>query len=380
MPGVTAKQVDTFLSTVEYPADREKLLAHAKQRRTALAFREILEQLPDEQFAAPANARSALTRIDPSLARAPEPEADDGAATSTPSPLVQPLREAAETARVQGGRLVGQASETLTTQAQEQKTRLTGVLSGAIETIRESGQSADQRGAQPVAQAADFAAEKLESVSRYLEQTDVRQLARQVQDVARQQPWVVLGIGVAIGLIATRFVRSARLEQLTATSSSAGGSTSRAGSSSPTDAIALLESEHRQMRQLLQRGADAEVLRRSQMLGEIKQMLQAHERMEEEVFYPALRDNPATRELVLEAFAEHEVVDEILGEIEQTDVTDERWKPRFAAMKENLEHHVIEEESRLLPLASKAFTRGELAELGRRMHEIKQVSAERQPA
>ncbi|MFN2483530.1 MAG: hemerythrin domain-containing protein [Candidatus Limnocylindria bacterium] len=392
MATVKSEQVDRFLGTIQYPADRERLISQARTRRAAQAFRQLLDQLPNRDFDSPANVRQALARIEPSLRSGPEPESGGTAPAQSggqPNALVQPILEVADTARVQGGRIIHQAGETVATRAEEQKGTLSQALSGVVETIRETGRSAQERGQQPVAQAADFAAGQLESVSDYFEQTDVRQIARQAQDFARQQPWLVLGIGIGIGLVATRLVRSTQIQELTRSpaprAGANGGNGRRVRSASveavsSTDAIALLESDHREIRKLLQRGESAAVNRRTQTLGQVKRMLQAHERMEEEVFYPALQDNPATRQLVLESFAEHEVVDEILGEIEKTDASDELWKPRFIAMKDNLEHHVEEEETRLLPLARKAFTRGELAELGRRMQEIKQVSTERQPA
>jgi hypothetical protein len=37
--------------------------------------------------------------------------------------------------------------------------------------------------------------------------------------------------------------------------------------------------------------------------------------------------NPKAKEIVLEGNEEHHVVDEIMGELEATDVADERWAP-----------------------------------------------------
>ena len=70
-----------------------------------------------------------------------------------------------------------------------------------------------------------------------------------------------------------------------------------------------------------------------------------HERIEEEIFYPALKAHPKAKEIVLEGFEEHHVVDEIMGELEATPVTDEQWAAKFKVLKENIEHHIQEEES-----------------------------------
>ena len=229
MPTLNVSQIDRFLAAIEYPTDRDKLVKEARRRRTAQAFSSLLEQLPDDEFHAPANVRTALGRIEPSLATTPEPESLPGAQGAAPqNPLVDPIRGVADTARAQGGRLISQAGETLATRAERQKGSVTQLLAGAIETVRATGATAEQRGQRPVAQAADLAAQQLEAVSGYLERTDVREIARQAQDFARQQPWLELGVGVAIGLVATRFLRSAQLDQL------AGGSSGLSMERQPT--------------------------------------------------------------------------------------------------------------------------------------------------
>ena len=98
-----------------------------------------------------------------------------------------------------------------------------------------------------------------------------------------------------------------------------------------------------------------------------------HERIEEEIFYPALKSHPKARDIVLEGYEEHHVVDEIMGELEETDVTDETWGAKFKVMKENIEHHIEEEEGEMFKQARQVFEADELEELGARMMELKQL-------
>jgi hemerythrin-like domain-containing protein len=98
-----------------------------------------------------------------------------------------------------------------------------------------------------------------------------------------------------------------------------------------------------------------------------------HERIEEEIFYPALKEHPKAREIVLEGYEEHHVVDEIMGELEATDVTDETWSAKFKVMKENIEHHIEEEEGDMFKQARQVFDADELESLGARMQELKQL-------
>ena len=62
-----------------------------------------------------------------------------------------------------------------------------------------------------------------------------------------------------------------------------------------------------------------------------------------------------------------------MGEFEGTDVTDETWGAKFNVMKENIEHHIEEEEGDMFKLARDVFDDDELEKLGPRMQELKQL-------
>ena len=73
--------------------------------------------------------------------------------------------------------------------------------------------------------------------------------------------------------------------------------------------------------------------------------------------YPALKEHPKTKDIALEAYEEHHVVDMVMGEIETTAPSDETWMAKFMVMKENLEHHIEEEEGGGCRLAGSAGLR-----------------------
>ena len=64
---------------------------------------------------------------------------------------------------------------------------------------------------------------------------------------------------------------------------------------------------------------------RQELFAKVKQELTVHEAIEEEIFYPALKDHPKTKEIALEAYEEHYVVDTVMAEIEAVPVDDETW-------------------------------------------------------
>ena len=143
------------------------------------------------------------------------------------------------------------------------------------------------------------------------------------------------------------------------------------------NAIDLLEQDHRKIKKMLAEGEEtterAEVTR-SDLYATLRREMETHERIEEQIFYPALKQHPKARDIVLEGFEEHHVVDEIMGELGETDVTDETWAAKFKVMKENIEHHIEEEEEEMFPKARRVFDKDEIEALGDRMLELKQLS------
>jgi hemerythrin-like domain-containing protein len=141
------------------------------------------------------------------------------------------------------------------------------------------------------------------------------------------------------------------------------------------DALQLLKTDHDSLKKLLHEAdetTERAVKGRTALLQRIHRDLSAHEAIEEEIFYPALKAHPKAKDLVLEAYEEHDVVDTIMGELEATDVSDERWGAKFKVMMENIEHHIEEEEGEMFAKATSAFSTDELEELGRRMAERKE--------
>jgi len=140
------------------------------------------------------------------------------------------------------------------------------------------------------------------------------------------------------------------------------------------DAITLLKDDHDGLKTLLNKGdetTERAIKTRMSLLQQIGTQLIAHEKIEEDIFYPALKKHPKAKDIVLEGYQEHHVVDLIMGELEHTEVTDEKWGAKFSVMKENMEHHIEEEEGEMFKTARSVFTREELVELGERMHKMK---------
>jgi hemerythrin-like domain-containing protein len=146
------------------------------------------------------------------------------------------------------------------------------------------------------------------------------------------------------------------------------------------DAITMLKTDHDKVKQLLtelETTTERGVKTREELFATIKGELTVHEVIEEEIFYPALKSHPKAKDIVLEAYEEHHVVDVLMGELESLDVSDETWGAKALVMKENIEHHIEEEEGEMFRQARRVFDRQELDDLGARMAERK-ASAQRE--
>jgi hemerythrin-like domain-containing protein len=60
-------------------------------------------------------------------------------------------------------------------------------------------------------------------------------------------------------------------------------------------------------------------------------------------------------------------VDTVMAEIEGVAYDDEKWGAKFKVMKENLEHHIEEEEGEMFKQAKQVFDEDDLAQLGESM-------------
>jgi hemerythrin-like domain-containing protein len=140
------------------------------------------------------------------------------------------------------------------------------------------------------------------------------------------------------------------------------------------DAIALLEADHRRLEHLFEQGeatTERAAKKRRELLQTLTRELNAHEVIEEKILYPALKAHPAAKDIVLEGLEEHHVADVIVKELENVSPAAEQWAAKFKVLKENIEHHIEEEEGEMFRTARGIFSREELREMGAQMQKLK---------
>ncbi|MDF2529951.1 MAG: hemerythrin [Gammaproteobacteria bacterium] len=131
------------------------------------------------------------------------------------------------------------------------------------------------------------------------------------------------------------------------------------------EATKLLTKDHRKVQKILDDLVETSArssAKRRELLQVLKQELQIHEKVEEKLFYPRL----------IEAYEEHHLVDKLLAELEKTDIKDEHWKAKITVLRENLVHHIKEEENEIFPKAHQKLGEKALNEMGEKIQAMKQ--------
>ncbi|MCM3903540.1 MAG: hemerythrin domain-containing protein [Pyrinomonadaceae bacterium] len=140
------------------------------------------------------------------------------------------------------------------------------------------------------------------------------------------------------------------------------------------NAFELLKSDHEKVAGIMEKieGTTERALKtREELFTQLKTELDMHAQMEETIFYPILEKAKESRDITLEAFEEHRLVKQLLSELAAEAKDDEKWTAKFTVLKENVEHHVEEEEGELFTKARKVLSKEEIEELGTRMAEAK---------
>jgi hemerythrin superfamily protein len=139
------------------------------------------------------------------------------------------------------------------------------------------------------------------------------------------------------------------------------------------DATELLKRDHQEVTKLFQRfqGARDERTRKSTAEKVCAELL-AHTTVEEEIFYPAVREagDPELGQKVDEAIAEHRRVKEQIQALQSGQMGAE-IESAMTTMQQDVEHHVSEEEGQMFPRVVELFDEQERAALGQRLQERK---------
>ena len=98
--------------------------------------------------------------------------------------------------------------------------------------------------------------------------------------------------------------------------------------------------------------------------------LKVHTTLEEEIFYPAVREAIEDEDIMNEASVEHETAKMLIEQLENMGPDDPNFRATFTVLGEYVLHHVKEEEGEMFPEAKK--TDLDMEALGERMRQRKE--------
>lgn len=148
----------------------------------------------------------------------------------------------------------------------------------------------------------------------------------------------------------------------------------KSGAASKADAIELLLDDHKKVKKLFKEfekvkegDAEAKIALVQQACMELK----IHAMVEEEIFYPAVRDAIDEDDLMNEAEVEHDSAKDLISQIEGMESEDPMYDAKFTVLGEYVNHHVEEEEKEMFVKVKKAKL--DLEALGEEMLARKEI-------
>jgi hypothetical protein len=116
-------------------------------------------------------------------------------------------QEVAGQAQEKAQQAAGQAREKLREQVNQRSAQAGEQLTSAAQDIRTVAAELGKQGKHKPAQLADQAAERAERLGNYLKESDADRILADIEDLVRKQPSAVVAGGLALGFLASRFLR-----------------------------------------------------------------------------------------------------------------------------------------------------------------------------
>lgn len=102
------------------------------------------------------------------------------------------------------------------------------------------------------------------------------------------------------------------------------------------------------------------------LVATICRALEIHAQLEEEIFYPALRETAGTDAALDKSVPEHDEIRQLMSTLRNMEPTDAQYDQTFMELMRTVIHHVADEETILLPKAEQLL-KDKLGEMGVQM-------------
>jgi hypothetical protein len=102
----------------------------------------------------------------------------------------------------------GQARDRVREQLDQRSTQAGERVASAAQDARSVGEELRRQGKDQPARLADQAADRAERLGSYLQESNADRILRDVEELGRKQPWALVAGGLALGFVASRFLKA----------------------------------------------------------------------------------------------------------------------------------------------------------------------------
>lgn len=115
---------------------------------------------------------------------------------------------------------------------------------------------------------------------------------------------------------------------------------------------------------------------RRRLFEQFKAEAVSHANAEEQTLYAVLIEDPNSQEQARHSVSEHQDADELINELSDMNMSSAGWIQKFEKLKDELEHHIEEEEQDVFKLAKDLVSSADATEMSRMFDERKQQEEE----
>ncbi len=141
------------------------------------------------------------------------------------------------------------------------------------------------------------------------------------------------------------------------------------------NAIDILKKDHEEVRGLFKKLMEADVDDRPELYDKLMAEIERHAHAEETIFYPAVLLATQNETEIDTSYEDHERVRDLMADLALEDITTDKWLAKLSILQDEIEEHVKEEETVMMPAAEKALGKDALKVLGDEIKAAKDQSS-----
>lgn len=137
----------------------------------------------------------------------------------------------------------------------------------------------------------------------------------------------------------------------------------------------LLQKDHQEIMNIFEQIEQvpiSSVRTREDMFKQLNRVLIPHMKGEERAFYPELAEKQESHIDALKAMQEHHVTELVFNELDRMPKQEDEWGPKLSVLKEIVQHHINEEESKIFKIAGELLNTDQLQNISRRFQDEKE--------